>query len=127
MMRRGLLIIAATLVGASIANAHHSFPAMYDLNKEVTIKGPIVAFLLRNPHTIIQVMAPGEDHKMYRWAIEWAAAGALTRNNSGVGTLKSGDIVIIHGSPGRNSTDHKLRLNSIERPSDGWKWGGKFD
>ena len=29
--------------------------------------------------------------------------------------------------PGRNPADHKIRLNHIERPSDGWKWGGSFD
>jgi thiamine monophosphate kinase len=42
-------------------------------------------------------------------------------------TLKPGDHVIITGNPGRNPADHRLRLRKIERPSDGWEWGGDFD
>ncbi len=126
-MRRVLAILAATLCLTSIADAHHSFPSMYDLNKEVTINGFILAFLLRNPHSVIQVMAPDKDGKMYRWTIEWASAGALERSNRSVAFLKPGDRVIIRGAPSRNAADHRLRLDFIERPSDGWKWGGKFD
>ena len=42
-------------------------------------------------------------------------------------TLKPGDHVIITGNPGRNPEDHRLRMRTITRPSDGWKWGGTFD
>jgi len=74
------------------------------------------------------VLAPDENGQEVRWAVEWAAAGALQRD--GVATreiLRPGDIVLIEGAPGRNPADHKIRLNHIERPSDGWKWGGSFD
>jgi hypothetical protein len=27
----------------------------------------------------------------------------------------------------RNPEDHRLRMRTITRPSDGWKWGGTFD
>ena len=124
-MKRALSAFLA-LVVAAVAHGHHSFPSMYDLNQEVTIKGTVVAIMLRNPHTVIQVMAPASDGQLYRWAIEWAAAGTLERTTGGV-LLKPGDRVIVRGAPGRNPADHKLRLTAIVRPSDGWKWGGKFD
>jgi thiamine monophosphate kinase len=73
-------------------------------------------------------MAPGDDGQMYRWAIEWAAAAALERDGvSSRDVLRPGDVVIVTGAPGRNPADHKIRLKTIERPRDGWKWGGKYD
>ena len=41
--------------------------------------------------------------------------------------VKVGDKVIITGDPGRNPADHRLRMRTITRPSDGWKWGGEID
>ena len=33
-------------------------------------------------------------------------------------------IVIVTGNPGRNPADHRLRMQSVERPKDGWKRSG---
>ena len=41
--------------------------------------------------------------------------------------LKAGDHVIVVGSPGRNAEDHRMRMKSITRPKDGWKWNGQFN
>ena len=38
--------------------------------------------------------------------------------------IKPGDHVIITGNPGRNPEDHRLRMRSIKRPSDGFGWSG---
>jgi hypothetical protein len=119
---------AAALLFTAPVQAHHSFPATYEIDKTVKIQGKVVQFMFRNPHSVIHVLAPDETGKEVRWAVEWAAAGALQRD--GVATreiLRPGDIVIISGAPGRNPADHKIRLNLIERPADGWKWGGSFD
>lgn len=124
---RGALIMLGTLVTAVPVYGHHSFPATYFIDQQVTIEGTVVQFLFRNPHSIIQVMAPDAEGKMQRWAVEWAAAGALSRGGAGRDTLKVNDRVIIVGNPGRNPSEHRLRLNSIERPADGWKWSGEFD
>ena len=40
-------------------------------------------------------------------------------------TLKPGDRVIVTGSPGRNAAERKIHLKRIERPADGWSWGGR--
>lgn len=105
--------------------AHHSFPATYVDGEEVTIEGTIVQVLLRNPHSFVQVSAPGKDGKMVVWAVEWAASGALgdkVKNN----TLRPGDKVIVKGNPARDATSYRLHMRSIARPSDGWKWEGSF-
>jgi hypothetical protein len=106
--------------------AHHSFPATYFVDKQMTIEGTVVQFLFRNPHSFIHVMAPDKAGKMQRWAIEWGAGGALTNDNVTRETLKPGDKVVVIGNPGRNVADHRMRMNSITRPKDGWKWSGTF-
>jgi hypothetical protein len=122
------LFAAASLCGATAVDAHHSFPSTYIIDQVVTIKGKVTEFMFRNPHSVVQVLAPGTDGQMYRWAVEWAAAAALERDGKASrDLLHPGDEVIVTGAPGRNPEDHKIRLYTIVRPADGWKWEGKYD
>ena len=115
--------------GARHARRRASFlPVHVFRGQQVTIKGKVTEFMFRNPHSVVQVLAPGDDGKMYRWAVEWAAAAALARDGKASrDILHPGDEVIVTGAPGRNPDDHKIRLYTIERPSDGWSWKGTYD
>lgn len=130
-MRKAFMIAVpaalAVLAVALPAAAHHSFPATYDVNRTITIKGKVTRFMFRNPHSLVQVDVVGEDKQVEQWTVEWAAAGALSRGGASRDTLKVGDDVTVLGNPGRSTTEHRLRLNSILRPADGWKWAGEFD
>jgi Family of unknown function (DUF6152) len=117
------LVATATLLTAT-AYAHHSFAATYIVDKEVKIEGDLVQFMFRNPHSFVHVMAPDDKGQMQRFAVEWAAAGQLTGITRD--TLKYGDHVIITGNPGRTAADHRLRMRSIFRPKDGFRWSGDF-
>ena len=115
-----LALLAAPLL------AHHSFAGTYleDANPQ-EIKGTLKSFNVRNPHSFVQVddeSLKDKDGNPVRWVIEWGAAGQLGQQGVNTGTLKVGDNVVVTGSPGRNAEDHRLRLRSITRPSDGWKW-----
>ena len=129
-MARGLavfLVAGAFLFGAQ-AFAHHSFAATYLEGQEATIEGELVQFIYRNPHSFVQVMAPDPETKeMVRWAVEWAGNGQLRQAGISAETLKVGDRVMITGSPGRIPEEHRLRMRTISRPKDGWKWGGVVD
>ena len=125
-MNRILLIglLAGVVVSGATAYAHHSFAATYVTEKEVKIEGDLITFMFRNPHSFVHLMGPDENGQMQRWAIEWAAAGQL--NGIARDTLKVGDHVIVTGNPGRTEADHRLRMRSILRPKDGFKWSGDF-
>ena len=130
MKRSALIVIAVVIViaGAGRAFAHHSFTAAYESGKRVEIEGVVKEFVWRNPHSFVQLEGPEKQGgSSVRWAVEWA--GGLQLNRQGVTreTLKAGDHVIISGNPGRNAADHRLRMRSISRPSDGWKWSGTFE
>ena len=122
----GLLMAVVLLAGAR-SYAHHSFAATYFEDKSLTIEGELVQFLYRNPHSFVHIMAPDDKGEMQRWSIEWGGGGQLARQGVGRETLKVGDKVVVVGDLGRNPADHRLRMRSIVRPSDGWKWGGEFN
>lgn len=115
------LLLLANIVSGSV-QAHHSTVATYLTQQRVQIKGMIVEFQFRNPHSYIHVLAPDARGIQQRWAIECAGTAILTRGQVTPKTLKVGDQVIVTGHPGRNPADHRLLLLSIERPRDGWKW-----
>jgi hypothetical protein len=122
MKRTFAVLLAASVIvlGSGATFAHHSFSATYFDDKEQTIEGDMVQFMYRNPHSFVHVM----DKQNIRWAIEWGGGGQLSRQGVTRETLKYGDHVIITGAPARNPDDHRLRMKTIFRPKDGWKWGG---
>lgn len=129
-MKPKLALFAVSLLlalGVTPVPAHHSFAGTYLEDAEpMKIEGKLVAFLVRNPHSFVHVEdATQKDPKTgepIRWSIEWGAAGQLAQQGVRNGTLKVGDHVIVTGSPGRNPEDHRLRMRTIDRPSDGWHW-----
>ena len=133
-MKTKLAIFAlgvGTLVAVPAAFAHHSFAGTYlEDAPPVKVEGTLKEFLLRNPHSFVQVEdAALKDDKgqPVRWSIEWGAAGQLAQQGVGRESLKVGDKVVVTGSPGRNAGDHRLRMRTITRPSDGWTYGGQFN
>ena len=103
--------------------AHHSFQASYDTDTVQEIKGKLVQLNFRNPHSSVMVMAPDANGVMQRWGVEWGGASALTRQGLTRDSFKAGDEVVIKGQPGREESDHRLRMLSIVRSSDGFGWG----
>jgi len=123
-----LLLVAMTALVATVpAYAHHSFAATYHEDQTQKVEGDLVQFLFRNPHSFVQLEGKDDKGVVQRWAVEWAGGLQLNRQGVNRDTLKAGDHVVIVGNPGRNAADHRLRMRSIERPADGWKWSGTFD
>jgi hypothetical protein len=121
-----MLVVAMASLSVVPTHAHHSFAATYFEDKVSKIEGNLVQFLYRNPHSFVHVEAPDESGQMQRWAVEWGAGLQLGQQGVTRETLKPNDHVIIEGNPGRNAADHRLRMRSIFRPADGWKWSGTF-
>jgi len=131
-MKRTVLMLFAALALAAIVSsipvvAHHSFAATYDEEREQKISGSLVTFLFRNPHSFIHVDAPDQKGVMQRWVVEWGGGNTLDRSGVTRDTLRAGDELVVVGKPGRNPEDHRLRMVSVERPKDGWKWSGTFE
>ena len=121
-----LLVFAAVLALAVPLVAHHSFAATYEEEKQQTIEGDLVQFVFRNPHSFVHVEVADPGGEKIRYAVEWASGSSLNGQGITRETLKFGDHVVVVGQPGRNEEDHRMRMRSITRPTDGWKWSGNF-
>jgi hypothetical protein len=103
--------------------AHHSFASTYFEDQDVTIEGSVAEFNYRSPHSFLHVDVPdSKTGATVRWSVEWASVERLSRAGVAKDTLKPGDRVVILGHPGRIAEEHRLHMQSITRPADGWKW-----
>ena len=118
-----IILLAGLLPGAVQLFAHHSFAATYFEDKKVKIEGKLITFQFRNPHSFVTVEAPDETGVMQRWGVEWGGAGQLGGQGITRESFKTGDVVVITGNPGRNPADHRIRMVTIRRNSDGFGWG----
>ena len=129
-MKRGF--VAAVVLGAiglaavAQVSAHHSFAATYFEDQTTKIEGDLVQFQFRNPHSYVHLEAKDDGGVLQRWTIEWGSGMQLSTQGLTATTLKVGDHVVVTGAPGRDPEDHRLRMRSIERPKDGFKWNGTF-
>jgi hypothetical protein len=92
-------------------------------DRTTVIEGKLMQFMFRNPHSFVHVEAPDENGTMQRWAVEWGGAGQLSGQGVTNQTLRVGDVVSITGNPGRDPADHRLRMQYLRRPADGFEWG----
>ena len=124
-MKRHLVALAAagTCVLGAQAYAHHSFPATYIENKEITIEGELVQLVFRNPHSFVHLTVKEKDGSTVRYSVEWGGATQLVGQAVTRETLKPGDHLVISGNPGREPADHRIRMITLRRPSDGFLWG----
>jgi len=125
--RSKILILATVLVvaAAGVAQAHHSFTATYFEEQSVTIRGTVLQFQFRNPHSFVHVQAPDENGEMHRWAVEWGGSSQLSNSDLNAATLRPGDIIEVTGRPGRDPADHRVHLVYLLRPADGFDWGNE--
>lgn len=120
-------LAVALCIASTTTQAHHSFPATYVDGEKVTVEGDLIAFMFRNPHSYVHLNVEDKSGKPVRYAIEWGAAASLGRHGIDRSTLKPGDHVIINGLPARNPDERRVLLRTIERPSDGFRWGFEED
>jgi hypothetical protein len=106
------------------AYAHHSFAATYIVDQTATIEGTMEEFLYRNPHSFVKVEVTDDKGQAQTWSLEWGGAAQLSQDHVSKDQLRIGDHVIVTGNPARDPSEHRLRIKSISRPSDGWKWQG---
>lgn len=118
------LLALASLTAVQVL-AHHSFAAVYDAAKEVTIEGKVVQFQYRNPHSVLHVLAKDSAGVEKRYAIEWQGATQLGAAGISAQTVHPGDLVIVTGNPGRVAAENRMLMTEIKRTTDDFAWKGR--
>jgi hypothetical protein len=116
------LACAVTALAGMPLAAHHSFTATYDDRSLVTIEGEVIAVVLRNPHSFVQVAVKESGKPETRYAVEWQSSGVLGEQGVTGQTFRTGDRVVISGRPSRTPSEPRLRMTMLRRPSDGFVW-----
>lgn len=120
-----LALLATANLAAGPALAHHSFAAVYDADKEVTIEGKVMQFQYRNPHSVVHVLVKDSDGVDKRYAVEWQGATQLGAAGISAATVHAGDAVVVIGHPGRVAAENRLLMLELKRPSDDFSWNNR--
>jgi hypothetical protein len=95
--------LAATLIGVPAA-AHHSFSAIFDASKPVTVTGTVTRVEWMNPHTWIYLDAKADGGAAEAWAFELGSPNRLMRYGWSQDSLRAGTKVTITGSRARDGS-----------------------
>ena len=95
------------LIGLALpASAHHSFGAVYDATKPITLTGTITRIDWSNPHSHLFIDVKDEQGKVVNWTWEGYPPNVLSRTGLKRDvTLKIGDTVTCFGYRARDGSN----------------------
>jgi len=97
--------IAALLLGAGSASAHHEFSKDFDETKPVTLSGTVTKVQWTSPHVTTYIDVKDDQGKTTNWKVEMGSPAALTKAGWKTGQLKMGQMVTIEGWRAKNGTN----------------------
>jgi len=92
---RALAVLGAAL--PLLAEAHHSFSAMYDAKKPIRLAGKLRSIHWTNPHAWLELEVAGKNGDLSVWRCEGAAPGILSSRGLAKTDIKPGDALVIDG------------------------------
>jgi hypothetical protein len=98
-LRAWFLTIPFLVVCAGTAASHHSFSAVYDDTRLLTLSGVVTQFKFVNPHAMMYMDVTDASGKVSKWTVEFA--GRLNLSNVGwtADSIKAGERVTVTGNP----------------------------
>lgn len=102
-------ILTVTIAAALFqpAYAHHS-AAAFNTDLEVTVTGVVTQYSFRNPHVYMTMEVTKEDGSKVATEVEAGAASVIGPLGFTRDSVKVGDVVTVHGNPGRREPDTLL-------------------
>jgi hypothetical protein len=99
LLRSCFFTIPLLAVCAGTAASHHSFSAVYDESRLLTVSGVVTQFKFVNPHAMMYMDVTDASGKVTKWAVEFA--GRLNLSNVGwtAESIKAGERVTVTGNP----------------------------
>lgn len=105
MDRVKLVFAVSALSFAGAAAAHHSFAAVYDMEKSVTVAGVVTEVQWLNPHAHFYVDVETEDGTVANWDFELNSPNGLMRLGWTRKSLQPGDSISVTGIPARDGSN----------------------
>ena len=109
-----LLVAAGLSMVASPAFPHHA-QSVYDVSKEVVLKGTVTEYLLINPHMQVHFQVKDASGNVADWVAQGGSVNSARRRGWTRTTIKTGDQVTVTGNVARNGRKEmhivKLEVN----------------
>ena len=102
--RKFLSVLVFTLFTAALAQAHHSFPAQYDIERQATVEGLVTKVEWRNPHVYFFMDVFDDDGNVEEWSFELSNISAMRNRGWSSDTLHIGDLLTVSGSLARDNS-----------------------
>ena len=107
--------LAAWLLAATIATAHHG-GSMYNRERELVLEdAEVVQLLFVNPHARLLFNWTDENGTTAEWEGELSGSNELLRNGVFPDLVAPGDRIVVKGFP-HDSVPRNLRLSSVILP-----------
>ena len=113
--QRALILSLVSLLGTAPAAAHHSFSAIFDSGKPVTLTGTVNRIEWMNPHTWIYLDVKKDDGSIEAWSFEMGSPNRLMRYGWNQDSLPTGTTVTIAGSQARDGS-MKAAVDTVTLP-----------
>ena len=104
------------LMAATPALSHHSFAAVFDINRPVELTGTVTRLEWTNPHAWIYVDVEDADGNVVNWALETRAANNLIRLGWRPQDLPVGSTLVV--DPGEAAKSHAEKSRHDPRVAD---------
>jgi DNA/RNA endonuclease YhcR with UshA esterase domain len=92
------------LLAATVAPAHHSVVAEYDVDRPVSIRGEIKRVEWQNPHIWYYIDVKDKDGAVSEWGVSGGAPGQLMRRGITKDVLQIGAVVSVEGFQARDGS-----------------------
>jgi hypothetical protein len=129
MSERNPWVVAVSIALAAFASApaaaHHSFSAIFDAAKPVTLTGTVTRVEWMNPHTWIYLDVKKDDGSVEAWSFGMGSPNRLMRYGWNQDSLPTGATVTIAGSRARDGS-LKAAVDTVTLP-DGKRLFGAQD
>jgi hypothetical protein len=97
--RRTWLTLSLLVASVRLASGHHSFSAVYDDKRSVTVTGVVTQFRFVNPHALMTLAVTDESGKVVAWVVEFAGRLNLSEVGWTADSIKTGEKVTVTGNP----------------------------
>lgn len=109
------LTLAAVLVSALPAQAHHSVQGEFDLDDRITLTGTVSEVVWVNPHAYVHLDVKNDDGTVTTWALETGPIARMRRGGLTKQALagKPGEQVTAVGMPALREGNNSIWLIKI--------------
>ena len=108
-----LLLVGSLLLSAVPVLAHHSFAAVFDQTKKVSLTGTVTKMDWMNPHIWFYFDMKDASGKTVSWQCEGGPPNSLVRQGWTRSSLKPGDQISVEGFRAKDGSN-TCNANSIK-------------